>query len=183
MIAVSRRILTTSPVSIISTAKERCYDKRRRFSLSSSKTISDRQREMDQRKNRFQMNRFLQIICHEQQCMNDWKCRYQSLFNTLIMIQRKELDFRQSRFNLEKILAAISTEKIYLTNKMATIRAADPRTSLKRGFSLVYLKDGRLLKSIDEISTGEQIQTMVSDGIIISTVNQTTGKQDDRHTG
>lgn len=138
---------------------------------------------MVQMTNRFQMNRFLQIICEEQQCMNEWRCRYQSLFNTLIIIQRKELNYRQSRFNLEKILAAISKEKINLANKMATIRAADPITSLKRGFSLVYREDGHLLKSIDEIGTGEQIQTMVSDGIIFSTVNQTTGKQDDRHTG
>jgi len=63
---------------------------------------------------------------------------YQSLFNTVIMIHRNELDYRQSRFNLEKILTAISKEKIYLSNKLATIRAADSTTSLKRGFSLVY---------------------------------------------
>ena len=182
-IAVSRRILTTSPISIISIARERGNDNLRRFRSNSIKTISDRHKEMAQRKNRFQMNRFLQIICQEQQCINDWKCRYQSLFNTVIMIHRKELDYRQSRFNLEKILAEISKEKIYLSNKMAMIRAADPITSLKRGFSLVYRKDGRLLKSIDEIGMGEQIQTTVSDGIIFSTVNQTTGKQDDRHTG
>ena len=59
---------------------------------------------------------------------------------------------------------------------MATIRAADPLTSLKRGFSLVYRKDGRLLKSVEEIKIGEQIETKVSNGSIISTVNHTIGK-------
>jgi len=74
------------------------------------------------------------------------------------------------------LIALIENEKNNLTNKLATIRAADPLTSLKRGFSLVYRKDGGLLKSVEEISTGEQIQVTVSDGIIFSTVNHTIGK-------
>jgi exodeoxyribonuclease VII large subunit len=175
-LAVSKRILITSPVSIIFTARERGHDKRRRFSLSSSKTISERQRELSSIKNRFQINRFHQIICQEQQCLNDWKCRYQSRFNAEILNNQRELEYRRRRFNLENILALISKEQTNLTNKLATIRAADPLTSLKRGFSLVYRKDGHLLKSVEEIKIGEQIETKVSDGSIISTVNHTIGK-------
>ncbi len=94
----------------------------------------------------------------------------------MILIHQKEFDYRRKRFKLKHVLALIANEKTNLTNKLATIRAADPLTSLKRGFSLVYRKDGALLKSVEEISTGEQIQVTVSDGIIFSTVNHTIGK-------
>ena len=57
------------------------------------------------------MNRFLQIICQEQQCLNDWKCRYQSRFNAEILNHQRELDYRRRRFKLEKILALISKEE------------------------------------------------------------------------
>ena len=122
------------------------------------------------------MSRFLQIICQAQQCLYDWKCRYQSRFNAVILIYQKKFGYRRKRFKLEHVMALIENEKTNLTNRLATIRAADPLTSLKRGFSLVYRKDGGLLKSVEEISTGEQIQVTVSDGIIFSTVNHTIGK-------
>ncbi|MEI6262311.1 MAG: exodeoxyribonuclease VII large subunit [Deltaproteobacteria bacterium] len=175
-VAVFRRTLITSPISVITIARERCLDKRRRFTSNCNKAISDHHREISLMMNRFQMSRFLQIICQAQQCLYDWKCRYQSRFNAVILIHQKEFGYRRKRFKLEHLMALIENEKNNLTNKLATIRAADPLTSLKRGFSLVYRKDGGLLKSVEEISTGEQIQVTVSDGIIFSTVNHTIGK-------
>ena len=175
-LAVSRRILISSPLTIVSGARERCLEKHHRFSRGSVKIISENRRELILMKNRFQMNRFLQIINQEQACVKDWLCRYQSMFHTLMVNNRKELDYRCKRFTLEHILNQISREKMMLNSKLTSIRAADPKTSLKRGFSLVYRKDGRLLKSIDDIQTGDAIETMVADGKIYSTVNHKMGK-------
>ena len=59
-----------------------------------------------------------------------------------------------------------------MQNKMAAIRAVDPVTSLKRGFSLVYKEDNQLVKSINAVSAGESLKTKVQDGLITSTVEQ-----------
>ena len=57
--------------------------------------------------------------------------------------------------------------------KLAAVKASDPLTSLKRGFSLVYKKDNQLVKSIKAVVKGELLYTKVQDGSITSTVKQT----------
>ena len=70
----------------------------------------------------------------------------------------------------------LENEKTKLTNKAATLRAVDPATSLKRGFSLVYTDGGDLVKSITQINPANTIKTEISDGRIISTINKTERK-------
>ena len=78
-----------------------------------------------------------------------------------------------NRFQITRFLQVIEREQNQLQNKMAAIRAADPATSLKRGFSLVYKADNQLVKSIKMVSRGESITAKVQDGMIVSTVKQT----------
>ena len=80
------------------------------------------------------------------------------------------------RFRLESVMAYLGNEKTKLSNKAATLRAADPVTSLKRGFSLVYTDGGELVKSISQIQAADRLKTEVSDGRIISTVDKTERK-------
>ena len=60
-----------------------------------------------------------------------------------------------------------------LKNKLAAIKASDPVTSLRRGFSLVYRSDNQLVKSVKDVSQGVLLKTKVQDGMIVSTVKQT----------
>ena len=92
-----------------------------------------------------------------------------------IKIHNRELAGKINRFNLERILQLIDLEDTQLQSKMAAIRAADPITSLKRGFSLVYKSNDQLVKSINSVSAGESLKTKLQDGLIISTVKQTEG--------
>ena len=94
-----------------------------------------------------------------------------------IKIQNRDLSGRIDRFQIDRILQVIDQERNQLQSKMAAIRAADPVTSLKRGFSLVYKTDDQLVKSIDAVSEGDSLKTRVQDGLIISTVKQTEGNQ------
>ena len=96
-----------------------------------------------------------------------------------IKIQNRDLSGRINRFQIDRILQVIERERNQLNNKMAAIRAADPVTNLKRGFSLVYKTDNQLVKSIDAVAEGESLKTRVQDGLIISTVEKTEGNQDD----
>jgi exodeoxyribonuclease VII large subunit len=56
---------------------------------------------------------------------------------------------------------------------LAAVKASDPVTSLKRGFSLVYNEKKELVKSIKTVSVGESLKTKVQDGLITSTVDET----------
>ena len=80
------------------------------------------------------------------------------------------------RFRLESVFVYLGNDKTKLSNKAATLRAADPVTSLKRGFSLVYTDGGELVKSLSQIQVADQLKTKVSDGRIVSTVNKTERK-------
>jgi exodeoxyribonuclease VII large subunit len=92
-----------------------------------------------------------------------------------IKIHRRGMSSRTDRFQVPRILQIIERERNQLQNKMKTIRAADPLTSLKRGFSLVYKADNRLVKSIDAVSEGESLKTRVRDGLISSIVDRIEG--------
>jgi exodeoxyribonuclease VII large subunit len=90
-----------------------------------------------------------------------------------IKAQNKDLSGRKSRFKIERFRQIIEWEQNQLQNKLAAIKASDPMTSLKRGFSLVYKKDNQLVKSVKAVSHGELLKTEVQDGLITSTVNET----------
>jgi exodeoxyribonuclease VII large subunit len=72
----------------------------------------------------------------------------------------------------------VSRERRDLKGRGSLVRAADPRNSLERGFSLVYGKGGRLVKSVKDVKKGETIRTQVRDGRIVSKVDTTEGKRD-----
>lgn len=59
--------------------------------------------------------------------------------------------------------------KTALANNERIIQLSDPRRLLKQGFSITKV-NGKLLQSLDQISPGDLIQTIVEDGEIISTV-------------
>jgi exodeoxyribonuclease VII large subunit len=93
-----------------------------------------------------------------------------------IKTQKRDLSGRIKRFQFERFQQIIEREQNQLQNKLAAIKASDPVTSLKRGFSLVYKENNQLVKSIKAVSTGESLKTRVQDGLITSTVKQTEEK-------
>jgi exodeoxyribonuclease VII large subunit len=90
-----------------------------------------------------------------------------------IKAQSRDLSGRKNRFQFERFRQIIEREQNQLQNKLAAIKASDPVTSLKRGFSLVYKTDNQLVKSVKAVSSGELLKTKVQDGLITSTVNET----------
>jgi exodeoxyribonuclease VII large subunit len=90
-----------------------------------------------------------------------------------IKAQSRDLSGRKNRFQFERFRQIIEREQNQLQNKLAMVKASDPVTSLKRGFSLVYKTDNQLVKSVKAVSSGELLKTKVQDGLITSTVNET----------
>ncbi len=59
------------------------------------------------------------------------------------------------------------------TNKLEAFgvrkRLVDPVRVLKRGYSLAY-KDGKIIKSVTELTEGDELQTCLSDGSVVSKI-------------
>ena len=53
------------------------------------------------------------------------------------------------------------------------LRAADPARNLERGYALVYDAEGALLRGIDSLEIGQELRTKLSDGVVVSSVQQT----------
>jgi exodeoxyribonuclease VII large subunit len=52
-----------------------------------------------------------------------------------------------------------------------TLQALSPLKIMERGYSVTYIQDNNLLKSVSQANNGDNIQVRVSDGTIICTVN------------
>ena len=54
-----------------------------------------------------------------------------------------------------------------------TIRLLNPDNVLKRGFTLT-LKDGKVIKSVNDVNTGEELITRFADGQVKSKITNNT---------
>ncbi len=175
-IAVSRNLITTTPTNRVKSAHERLDEKARRLISIPTRQIEDGKINLLDRQKRFQQDRFNHRILREYEYIGTRRDRLKNRFETEIKFIDQQLSHLSKRFSLAALLTYLGNEKTKLANKAAILRAAAPDTSLKRGFSLVYSKDGDLVKSVSQIQQSDILRTTVSDGQIISTVNQTERK-------
>jgi exodeoxyribonuclease VII large subunit len=80
--------------------------------------------------------------------------------------------------NLTKIrsIETIRAEKKNLSSIQEKLRLVDPQNILKRGYSLTML-NGKIIKSVNQIKTGDQLETRLSDGTVESTVKGISNKK------
>jgi exodeoxyribonuclease VII large subunit len=62
-----------------------------------------------------------------------------------------------------------------LVSNRALLSAYDPKRRLAQGWSIVTSRDGAVVKSIDDVSVGDAVTVLVSDGSFESTVEAKTG--------
>ena len=175
-IAVSKNLISTAPISMHKGANERLKERIGRFNSSCKRQIANRQKDLLNLKRRFQIDRFIRKILQEHEFVYDWRIRFNQRFRTEIHTRKQRVTHLSARFRLESVIASIEKEKSKLANIAVTLRTADPVTSLKRGFSLVYKGNGDLVKSLSQIQKADILKTEVSDGSIVSTVNKTERK-------
>lgn len=185
LLDTTKSILMSNATTLSSKVQYRLTNENSRIAIARSqiavmpvRQISDKQKDLLGFKKRFQLKRFLKRIQHEDECIADWRDRFLQCFRSEIYIRKQKAGYLSSQFRLEPVIAYLENEKIKLANKSATLRAADPTNSLKRGFSLVFTKTGNLLKSLTQVQPRDILRTEISDGYIESTVNSTERKQD-----
>jgi len=104
-----------------------------------------------------------------------------SLPNAMLQKLRLDLGYSRSSFQLFKYVGLITEQKRQLKEKGKLLRAHDPINNLKKGYSLVYDKKHKLVKSIHELKENTELTTRFMDGEITSRVSQimedTNGKK------
>jgi exodeoxyribonuclease VII large subunit len=181
-IAVAKNLITTVPISLIKREQERIDNRTGGFRSGYKREMANKLKYLTTMKKRFQSERFFRRISQEKECLYDWKNRYIQRFMSELQIKRQHVSLLSGRFRLDLIVSYLKNEKSKLLNKSATLRAADPDTSLKRGFALVYSESGELVKSLSQIKIADTMKTKLSDGRFVSTVNRTEREFYDRET-
>jgi len=175
-LTVCEKILRTAPLNETKNQHRLLAERLQRISIASNRRIADGKRDLSNRINRFQRERFQQRITRERDQIETRKNYFVRVFSGRVTALQKELAAFGTRFRLEVFLKRLEAERISLKNKQAAIKATDPLTSLKRGFSLVYKGDNQLVKSIKSVSAGESVKTMLHDGVIHSKIERVKGK-------
>jgi exodeoxyribonuclease VII large subunit len=85
---------------------------------------------------------------------------------------RRALEGRRARLRPQRVLRRLEAERQALARRGQLLRAADPRTALRRGFSLTYGSSGLLLRSVDDLRPGQSVLTRLVDGQFESTVDK-----------
>ena len=174
---VSQRSLMTFPITCIHRNRDRNRDRlderARRFKTVSIRNIEDQKRARQNIKERFQPTRFINRIISERQNTSYLGVQLKRQFMAQFNSRSRDVFRLRSAFSITKILNRIQNERDRINAFQSVLTASDPKTSLKRGFSLVYSDKGDLIRSIKSISRNDNITTEVHDGKIISTVQQT----------
>lgn len=98
--------------------------------------------------------------------------------DTQRQIQQSRLRLHQLQDSIpEKIISFTRNENDRLKSIQQNVNNMSPENILKRGFSIT-LKNGKAVKSIDDVKTGDSIETIVADGIINSEIKSAKKDKD-----
>lgn len=170
-LSVSRRNLSTAPLNTVALFRERLQHKHQRYANASNRHLFEQRKNLETLRKRFHPDRFNQRIRRENDLLKSSIGQIKRKFNAGFNVRMQSIVYLKNRFRIEMVLFRIENERRLIENKLVTLRAVDPETSLKRGFSLVYKENGDLIKSIAQVDLDEVLRTDLSDGQVSSTVN------------
>lgn len=109
------------------------------------------------------------LLIKEKNRLDIFQQRIPRLANALLSNNKIKLAGLSSRLN-QSTLQYLSTEKHRLSLISQSIKYASPEFILKRGYSLTIC-NGKIIKSISNVSTGDVLITQLKDGYVESKVN------------
>jgi exodeoxyribonuclease VII large subunit len=88
------------------------------------------------------------------------------------MISRNRISLEiQSEGIRKQPIQLIHNSTTALTNIIKSVSILSPANVLKRGYSITYL-NGKSIRAIGNLATGDQVETIISDGTFSSTVQK-----------
>ncbi|OGS27631.1 MAG: exodeoxyribonuclease VII large subunit [Elusimicrobia bacterium RIFOXYB2_FULL_48_7] len=140
--------------------------------------IIDRQKNLVRQKTEELLNIFAQIRSNTKTALESNKQQLNSLLAAIMkepgrFIRQERDEISKSVENQVKILSAVfSMKNKELDNFSRQAAAHDPVNVMKRGYSVVYGTDKKVVKSISQVKAGDNIKTVVFDGAIFSEVSK-----------
>jgi exodeoxyribonuclease VII large subunit len=92
-------------------------------------------------------------------------------------LQRERLRLESDRARLLQLhpRQLLASTRQQLEQRIELLQALSPQRLLERGFSLVHQADGQLVRSVQQVQSGDALQLMVADGRINTVVQTTEG--------
>jgi exodeoxyribonuclease VII large subunit len=92
-------------------------------------------------------------------------------------LQRERLRLESDRARLLQLhpRQLLASTRQQLEQRIELLQALSPQRLLERGFSLVHQADGQLVRSVQQVHSGDALQLMVADGRINTVVQTTEG--------
>lgn len=119
-------------------------------------------------------NRIMQdvsLLCERQQrLIEQLTVRLTSAPRQRLLTEEHHTQMLQNRY-MQSARFMLQNEKLRLENLHARHLALDPALQLKRGYSLTYTADGKLLRSAKELQPGDQLLTRLADSTVKSKVS------------
>ena len=118
-------------------------------------------------------NRIMQdvsLLCERQQrLIEQLTVRLTSAPRQRLLTEEHHTQMLQNRY-MQSARFMLQNEKFRLDNLQARYLALDPALQLRRGYSLTYTADGKLLRSAKDLQPGDQLLTRLADGNVTSKV-------------
>ncbi|MCK5232789.1 MAG: exodeoxyribonuclease VII large subunit [Desulfobulbaceae bacterium] len=171
-IHIGKKTITMAPMHIVRYSLERLEEKRNRLVVDSKKQIISHRNEWLYLRKRFQTERFIQSVQQKKRCIEDRRRELDQKFIARYSLYKQKLLFLKNQFRAETVLSRIENMRTSIQIKQELLKAADPATTLKRGFSLIYSEHGKLIKSITEVHINQVLGIELSDGRILSAVDE-----------
>ncbi len=89
---------------------------------------------------------------------------------------RSQLDRAVGRIDVARRHALRAAER-RVESAAARVRALDPALALARGWSITRTTDGRVVRSVSDVSAGSALSTQVADGTLTSTITDTSTEE------
>ena len=158
------------PMTLLKGSRENLLVRRQNMASRARFVLSHAATTFAALKQRFDRDRFLRRV----QIASDNNLKtQQNLKNRFVGVLKLKQAQHQGlvdRFRVEKIRQRLTAESRSLSERMAILKASDPQRVLERGFALVYRQDGRLLRSVHDVSEKDRVRTHLADGAVISEV-------------
>lgn len=96
--------------------------------------------------------------------------------NQFVLVRRQDADLKATRLN-HRVQTLLDQQKHRLGMLESRLETFSPDLMIKKGFSLT-LHHGKILKSVQDLQPGDELQTRLKDGVIYSIIQQTDTNHD-----
>jgi len=152
--------------------KESIFQNKKVFKNSSNWKLEENKIYIKNIYKRFQFDRYSNAIELQKNKIKSFYNSLENRSNEKITSYNKNFNWLMDKIKSTPITLRINNEKKLIVVKTSTLQALDPKNNLRKGFSITRNKNGQLIKSIDDLESGDHIFTEIFDGEIKSSIKK-----------